>query len=89
MDPEIIILDEPTSNLDPASRRELTATLQGLDVTQMIVTHDLLYALELCERTVILDGGAIVADGPTRELLADTDLLARHRLALPAGVRLD
>jgi cobalt/nickel transport system ATP-binding protein len=89
MDPEIIILDEPTSNLDPASRRELTATLQSLEVTQMIVTHDLLYARELCERTVILDRGAIVADGPTRELLADADLLERHRLALPAGVRID
>jgi cobalt/nickel transport system ATP-binding protein len=89
MDPEIIILDEPTSNLDPASRRELTVTLQSLDVTQMIVTHDLLYALELCERTVILDRGAIVADGPTRELLADNELLERHRLALPAGVRLE
>ena len=50
-----------------------------------MVTHDLPYALELCPRSVILDDGRIVADGPTRELLADADLLARHRLELPFG----
>jgi cobalt/nickel transport system ATP-binding protein len=54
----------------------------------MIVTHDLLYALEVCPRSVIIDSGRIVADGPTRELLTDTDLLAAHRLALPAALEL-
>jgi cobalt/nickel transport system ATP-binding protein len=85
MEPEIVVLDEPTSNLDPAARRELSEILLGLDVTQLIVTHDLPYALELCPRSVIIDRGAIVADGPTNELLADTELLERHRLALPYG----
>lgn len=85
MEPEIVVLDEPTSNLDPAARRELSEILLGLDVTQLIVTHDLPYALELCPRSVIIDAGAIVADGPTNELLADTELLERHRLALPYG----
>ena len=85
MVPEIIVLDEPTSNLDPAARRELSEILRDLDVTQLIVTHDLPYALELCPRSVIIDDGAIVADGPTAEILADADLLERHRLALPFG----
>jgi cobalt/nickel transport system ATP-binding protein len=55
-------------------------------VTQLIVTHDLLYALEVCERSVILDEGAIVADGQTKQILSDTELLEAHRLALPFGV---
>ncbi len=87
MEPDIIVLDEPTANLDPASRRELTAVLRDLDVTQLIVTHDLLYALETCPRSVILDRGAVVADGPTDRILGDVDLLERHRLALPYGVQ--
>lgn len=86
MEPDIVVLDEPTANLDPAARRELSDILLGLPVTQLIVTHDLLYALEVCERSLIIDSGTIVADGPTREILADSDLLASHRLALPFGV---
>jgi cobalt/nickel transport system ATP-binding protein len=89
MTPEILVLDEPTSNLDPASRVDLTGVLDELDITQMIVTHDLLYALETCERSVILDGGRIVADGPTVEILGDETLLAQHRLGLPAGVKIE
>lgn len=86
MEPEILVLDEPSSNLDPASRRELAEVLDGLDVTVLMVTHDLLYALELCPRSVILSRGVIAADGPTPELLGDDDLLAQHRLELPFGV---
>jgi cobalt/nickel transport system ATP-binding protein len=85
MDPEILVMDEPSSNLDPASRRELAAIIRSLDVTVLMVTHDLPYALELCERAVVLSGGVIAADGPTRELLADPELMARHRLELPYG----
>jgi len=88
MRPEILVLDEPSSNLDPASREELAEILRSLDVTILMVTHDLLYALELCPRSVIMSGGTIVADGQTRALLADTDLMGRNRLALPRGVTL-
>ncbi len=86
--PDILVLDEPTANLDPAARSELSEVLTDVRETQLIVTHDLLYALELCERSVIIDGGRIVADGPTRDILSDTALLAEHRLALPFGVSL-
>jgi cobalt/nickel transport system ATP-binding protein len=85
MRPEILVLDEPSSNLDPASRRELADILRSLDVTILMVTHDLPYAVELCERSVVLSEGTIVADGATRDLLADVDLMARHRLELPVG----
>ncbi|HVM54460.1 MAG TPA: ABC transporter ATP-binding protein [Acidimicrobiales bacterium] len=85
MRPDVLVLDEPTSNLDPASRRELREVLEPLAVTILVVTHDLPFALEVCPRSAILDGGTIVADGPTGELLADDDLLRAHRLELPFG----
>jgi cobalt/nickel transport system ATP-binding protein len=85
MRPEILVLDEPSSNLDPASRRELAEILRGLPVTLLMVTHDLPYALELCPRSVVIDDGRIVADSGTADLLADASLLARHRLELPFG----
>jgi cobalt/nickel transport system ATP-binding protein len=85
MNPEILVLDEPSSNLDPAGRRELAEVLQALPVTLLMVTHDLPYALQLCPRSVVLDGGVIVADGRTRDLLGDPQLLAEHRLELPFG----
>ena len=85
MRPSLLVLDEPTSHLDPMAQRELTDLLLGLDVTQVVVTHDLPFALELCPRSVIVDGGRVVADGPTADLLDDRDLLARHRLVLPYG----
>jgi cobalt/nickel transport system ATP-binding protein len=88
MKPEILVLDEPSSNLDPASRRELASILKSLDVTILMVTHDLPYALELCERSLVLSGGVIVEDSPTRELLADAKKLEKNRLELPFGFNL-
>ncbi|MFW6092296.1 MAG: energy-coupling factor ABC transporter ATP-binding protein [Actinomycetota bacterium] len=85
MEPEIVVLDEPTGNLDPAGRRELADILRALEVTLLVVTHDLPYALELCDRSVLMSDGVIVADRTTPELLADDGLLREHRLELPYG----
>ena len=89
MEPDILVLDEPSSNLDPASRRELAEILLGLDVTVLMVTHDLPYAAQLCPRSVVLSAGRVAADAPTPELLDDAELLAVHRLELPFGFALN
>jgi cobalt/nickel transport system ATP-binding protein len=83
--PEVLVLDEPSANLDPVARRELAATLLGLNTTMLIVTHDLPYAAQLCDRAVIMDAGIVVADSDIRSVLSDSELLARHRLELPWG----
>jgi cobalt/nickel transport system ATP-binding protein len=85
MEPEILVLDEPSSNLDPAGRRELAEILLDLDITMLMVTHDLPYALELCPRAVVIDEGLIVGDGSTVDILCDEELMHRHRLELPFG----
>ncbi len=89
MKPEILVLDEPSSNLDPASRRELADILRTLDITMVMVTHDLPYAFELCERAVILSGGVIVADEATGVILRNKELLGANRLELPVGFKID
>ena len=88
MKPDVLVLDEPSSNLDPRSRREFAEILASLPQTLIMVTHDLPYAWQLCGRAVIVDHGRVVADGPTEEMLADTALLAAHHLELPAGFSL-
>ncbi len=87
MEPEILVLDEPSSNLDPASRRELADILRSLDVTVLMVTHDLPYALELCPRAVVLSGGTVVADGTTYDVLTDDDADARAPARAAVRVR--
>jgi cobalt/nickel transport system ATP-binding protein len=88
MKPEILVLDEPSSNLDPASRRELADILRSLEITILMVTHDIPYAYELCERSIVLSGGIVVADGDTKTILSDSKLLSENRLELPVGFSL-
>ena len=88
MDPEVLVFDEPSSDLDGAGRRELVAALQPLEMTQVIITHDLPLALELCPRAVMMRDGKVVADGAMRELLSDADLLKQNRMELPFGFSL-
>ncbi len=82
-EPAILILDEPTSDLDPRGRREFKALLRQIPATKLIATHDLELAVELCARTIILDHGQMVADGRTMELLADEPLMLAHGLERP------
>ena len=78
--PEILALDEPTAGLDPRTRRRLIGLLRELPQTMLVATHDMRMVAEAFPRTVILDGGRVVADGPTEELLADEQLLEAHSL---------
>ena len=85
MKPEILVMDEPSSNLDPAARRELAEIITSLDVTLLMVTHDLPFAYELCQRAVILSAGVVAADDEISSVLANKQLLNAHRLELPKG----
>ena len=86
-DVRLLVLDEPTSDLDPRGRRELLSLLARLPVAQLIATHDLELVVALCPRAIVLDGGRIVADGPTLELLDDEALMLAHGLERPHVLR--
>ena len=88
MSPEILVLDEPNSNLDPASRRHLIGLLQSLKISKIIATHDLEMVLEICQRVVLLDNGRIISDGKTEEILSDKELLESHGLEVPLSLSL-
>jgi cobalt/nickel transport system ATP-binding protein len=83
MQPEILLLDEPSSHLDPRGRRELIKLIQGLHNTKLIASHDLELILATCERAVVLDHGRVVGDGPVRRVLADDQLMQKHGLEVP------
>ncbi|NQU19161.1 ABC transporter ATP-binding protein [bacterium] len=82
MQPKILALDEPTSNLDPKSRRDLINLLRSLSLTKIIASHDLKMIQDLCQRTIILDNGRIVAIGKTKDILQDETLLKKHSLEI-------
>jgi len=83
MAPDILVMDEPTSNLDPKSRRQLIRLLDTFEHTLIVATHDLDMVLDLCPRTVILKDGRVAADGPAREMLRDEPLLRACNLEKP------
>jgi cobalt/nickel transport system ATP-binding protein len=86
MQPEVLLLDEPSMFLDPRGRRELIALLGGLGGTRLIAAHDLEFVLRTCPRVLVLDAGRIVADGPAAEVLADAALMEAHGLEVPASL---
>ncbi len=83
MSPDILVMDEPTSSLDPYSRRRLINLLKTFSHTKIIATHDLDMAVDLCERTIVLHKGRVTADGPTSEILLDEKILEASRLEKP------
>ncbi|WP_041245045.1 energy-coupling factor ABC transporter ATP-binding protein [Gloeobacter kilaueensis] len=83
MEPEVLVLDEPSAGLDPRSRRRLIRLLKDLPQTQLVATHDLDLALEICSRTLIVEQGRLVAEGPSEQILSDRVLLETHGLELP------
>jgi energy-coupling factor transporter ATP-binding protein EcfA2 len=86
-EPKVLALDEPTRDLDPRGKRQLKTILGSIKSTKIIATHDLELIVELCSRTIILDEGKIVADGPTIKLLSDEDLMLSHGLEKPHILR--
>lgn len=87
MKPEILVLDEPSANLDPAARRHLIDLLNRLPVTKIIAGHDLELMLELCRRVIVMDKGRIVADGDTEEMLSNPCLMQSHSLEVPLSLK--
>lgn len=88
MEPSLLVLDEPTSALDPAARRRIMELIRGFRHTTLVATHDLELVWALCARTIVMYGGRIEADGPTRAVFADRALLARCGLEQPLSMRL-
>lgn len=87
MRPGVLVMDEPSSNLDPRARRRLIGWLQGFTATRVIATHDLELVVETCGRVLVLDHGELVATGPAREILGDAALMDRHGLESPHILR--
>jgi cobalt/nickel transport system ATP-binding protein len=87
MEPAILGMDEPTSNLDPRNRRHLIEVVSGLSATLIIATHDLELVLDVCSRTVLMDHGKIWADGETRSMLANQQLMELHGLEVPLSLK--
>ena len=86
-EPSLLVLDEPTSNLDPRARRQLLQILSQFSGTQIIATHDLDFVLDLCQRVLVLDGGKLRTDGPADRVLSNAVIMDRHGLEVPWRLR--
>jgi len=87
MEPSILVMDEPSSGLDPRARRRLIGLLESFEHTRIVATHDLDLAAELCERTIVMGAGRVLADGPTGTVFGDDELLAAGGLERPLGMQ--
>ena len=87
MSPDILVMDEPTSGLDPFARRQLIGLIKDFRHTRIIASHDLDMVYEVCERTIILNRGIVAADGPTRDVFRNGDLLKECRLEKPLSMQ--
>ena len=87
MSPDILVMDEPSSNLDPRGRRRLIEMLHSFEHTRIIATHDLELVVEVCPQVIVMDGGKIMAEGPTAELLDNEQLMLAHGLERPHILR--
>jgi cobalt/nickel transport system ATP-binding protein len=87
MQPAVLILDEPTSNLDPRAKREMIELVSGLDVTLVIATHDMDLAWAMCDCALVLDEGRVIAHGGAREIMSDQSLMLSHGLEVPLAAR--
>ena len=83
MEPETILMDEPSTALDPVNRRTVINTINTLPQTKLIASHDLDMILDTCQRVILLSGGKIVADGPAEDILYNRELLEENRMELP------
>jgi cobalt/nickel transport system ATP-binding protein len=88
MEPAIIVVDEPTSDLDPRNRRKLIRLMNNLKATCITVSHDLDFIWDTCERVLVMSAGKVVADGKTKEILSDESLLKSNSLELPIRLQL-
>ena len=86
MEPEAILMDEPSSALDPCNRRLVINTIRELPQTKLITSHDLDMILDTCERVILLSNGRIAADGPAETILRDRALLEANRMELPLSL---
>ncbi|MDY2558271.1 MAG: ABC transporter ATP-binding protein [Candidatus Faecousia sp.] len=83
MEPEMIVMDEPSTALDPVNRRRVISTINSRKETKLIASHDLDMILDTCQRVILLNHGRIVADGEAETLLRDQALLEANRMELP------
>ncbi len=87
MEPDAVLMDEPSTALDPCNRRRVINVIRDMKQTRLIASHDLDMILDTCSRVLLIGGGSLVADGPAEEILRDKALLEANRLELPLSIR--
>lgn len=86
-DPQILVLDEPTNDLDPQGRRQIISLIAQLERTRLIASHDLELIRSTCQRVILLDGGRLITDGPADDVMGNAELMNKHGLEVPWSLR--